>query len=62
VAITREMLAAEVERGDLTPPMDLDDLAYVIVRIGESFLYTDIIAGGTPSPGKARQAVLALLS
>src|SRR4051794_14532259 len=62
VAATRDLLAAEVDAGRLSPPMDLDDLAYTIVRIGESFLYTDVITGGAPSPEKARQAILALLS
>jgi AcrR family transcriptional regulator len=62
VAATRDLLAAEVEAGRLSPPMDLDDLAYTIVRIGESFLYTDVITGGAPAPDKARQAIFALLS
>lgn len=49
---------------ELTPEqiaMDPDDLAYVIVRIGESFSYTDLITGGEPSPDRARQAISALL-
>jgi len=62
VGATRALLEAEVEAGRLDPPMDLDDLAYTIVRIGESFLYTDMITGGAPSPAKARRAILALLS
>ena len=62
VAATRDLLAAEADAGRLDPPMDLDDLAYTIVRIGESFLYLDVITGGEPSPEKARQAILALLS
>src|SRR3989442_15659453 len=41
VEATRALLAAEVDAGRLAPAMDLDDLAYIIVRIGESFLYTD---------------------
>jgi hypothetical protein len=55
------MLAAEVDAGRLDPPMDLEDLGYAIVRLGESFVYTDIITGGRPDPAKARQAIAALL-
>jgi hypothetical protein len=62
VNATRALLETEVAAGRLDPPMDLADLAYIIVRIGESFLYTDVITGGEPAPEKARQAILALLT
>jgi Tetracyclin repressor-like, C-terminal domain len=55
------MLDAEVRAGCLTAAMDLEDLAYVIVRLGESFVYTDLITGGQPDPNKARRAIAALL-
>lgn len=58
----RDMLADEVEAGRLDPPMELDDLAYAITRIGESFCYTDVITGEQPDPAKARNAIAALLS
>ena len=61
VDFVRELIEEEVERGALEPPMPPDDLAYLIVRIGESFLYTDVITGGEPAPEKAAQAVRALL-
>lgn len=61
VDFLRELLEEEVERDSLDPPMSPDDLAYLIVRIGESFLYTDVITGGEPAPEKAAQAVRALL-
>jgi AcrR family transcriptional regulator len=57
----REMLIAEVDAGRLDPPMQVEDLAYVIVRLGESFVYTDLITGGQPAPDKVRQAIVALL-
>jgi hypothetical protein len=60
-AAIRDMLADEVDAGRLQPPMELDDLAYIIVRLGESFTYTDIITGGEPDPDKARLAVASLL-
>jgi hypothetical protein len=61
IAAIGELLLAEVQSGRLTPPMPLDDLAYTIVRLGESFIYTDIITGGEPAPDKARLAIAALL-
>lgn len=61
VDFLRELLEEEVGRGALDAPLPPDDLAYLIVRIGESFLYTDVITGGDPAPEKAAQAVRALL-
>jgi AcrR family transcriptional regulator len=61
VDAVREMLATEVEAGRLDPPMDLDDLAYIIVRLGESFVYTDIITGAQPNPARAGRAIEVLL-
>ena len=61
VAAVREMLSAEVEAGTLQTPADLDDLAYVIIRIGESFLYSDLIIGSEPNVAKAGLMVRMLL-
>jgi AcrR family transcriptional regulator len=56
-----ELIDAEVRDGALVPPLPVPDLAYLIVRIGESFIYTDIITGGEPDAAKARAAISALL-
>jgi hypothetical protein len=56
-----EMVSVEVEAGRLKPPMEVHDLAYVMVRLGESFVYADIITGSKPEPEKAEQATAALL-
>ena len=66
VAYVRELISSEM--GD--PPsrpgrkleLDLDDLAYLVTRIAESFFYIDIIAGGKPDPHKAGQAIAAVLT
>ncbi|MDX6641824.1 MAG: hypothetical protein QOF12_2835 [Solirubrobacteraceae bacterium] len=55
-----ELISAEMK--DRPIPLDLDDLAYLVTRIGESFFYVDIIAGGQPDPHKAGQAIAALLA
>jgi AcrR family transcriptional regulator len=45
VAVIERLLTEEVEAGRLTLVIDRSTLAYVIVRICESFLYADVIAG-----------------
>jgi AcrR family transcriptional regulator len=56
-----EMIEAEVDAERLKAPMEVHDLAYVVVRLGESFVYSDVITGGEPDPTKAEQATAALL-
>jgi AcrR family transcriptional regulator len=56
------LLAAEVAAGRLAPPLPVPDLAYLLVRIGESFVYTDVITGDAPDAEKAHAAVTALLT
>ncbi|HDZ58083.1 MAG TPA: TetR/AcrR family transcriptional regulator [Pseudomonas xinjiangensis] len=56
-----QLLQAEMQQGNLNPPMSCHDLAYVIVRIVEAFIYTDFITGEPAEPKKARLAISALL-
>lgn len=56
-----DLLTVEVEAGRLVPPLDVPDLAYVVVRLAETFTYTNLITGEPPSPEKAQAAVAALL-
>lgn len=44
----RAMLEVAVDRGEVTLPFDVDQVAYVLVRTGESMLYADLIAGREP--------------
>lgn len=48
VAAWRAMLEEAVEAGEIVPPFDVDRLAYILVRSGESMLYADLIAGREP--------------
>lgn len=57
IAALEEMLADELDH----PPLPPHDLAYLVVRIAESFIYTDIITGEEPDADKAQEAVAALL-
>ncbi|MEU4247003.1 QsdR family transcriptional regulator [Amycolatopsis sp. NPDC026612] len=56
------LLDGEVAAGRLVPPLPVPDLAYLLVRIGESFVYTDVITGDAPDAAKAHAAVTALLT
>ena len=61
IEATRELLEEQVELGALNTPAHLEDLAYVIMRIGESFVYSDVITGTEPDVKKAGQMVRLLL-
>ena len=51
-----------VRDGHIRPAMDLGDLAYLIVRIGESFLYRDAITGDEVDISSAVKAIRILLT
>lgn len=55
------LVGEEITRGHLHSPLPSHDLAYLIVRIVESFLYADIITNEQPDITKAQQAISALL-
>jgi AcrR family transcriptional regulator len=61
VAAFEGLLQQEADRGNFSHPMRLHDLAYLVVRIGESFIYADLITGETPDARVAEQAIAALL-
>ncbi|MEU4413217.1 QsdR family transcriptional regulator [Nocardia salmonicida] len=47
---------------DLDPRIEVRDLAYAIVRVGEAFVWSDIITGDPPQSGKATAMVQLLVS
>ena len=53
----RALLAAEAQSGAFVPALDLDALAYLIVRIGESFMFSDIVSGREPDIEHAVDAI-----
>jgi len=53
IALHQELLEEEIARGKLTLDVDTHTMAYALVRIAESFLYADLIAGETPDVDKA---------
>ena len=61
LGLIEQLLQEEIEAGRVISPLPLNDLAYLILRITETFVYADAIAGVTPDPTKVRQAIRALL-
>jgi AcrR family transcriptional regulator len=61
IAVARELLTEQVEAGRLTPALDVDTLAYLMVRVNESFLYSDVITGSEPDVDKGVEVVRVLL-
>jgi AcrR family transcriptional regulator len=61
VELVEVLLREEQARGLLPHPLPPPDLAYLVMRISESFIYTDLITGEAPDAGKARTAIAALL-
>ena len=55
------LLEEDVAAGRLAPGMDLETLAYVLVRIAESFLYSNVITGEPVDVEKAADAFRAVL-
>jgi AcrR family transcriptional regulator len=53
----RALLEAQAQAGHIRPAMDIEALAYVVVRIGESFLYRDVLTGDAPDIETATQAI-----
>lgn len=53
IELYQQLLEEEVARGSLKLPVDAHTMAYALVRLGESFLYADLIAGEEPDVDKA---------
>jgi AcrR family transcriptional regulator len=61
IEAVERLIAHEEERGELRSGVDPGALAYAIVRIGESFLYADVIADNDPDVEQAVTLVARLL-
>ncbi|GAA4684641.1 QsdR family transcriptional regulator [Frondihabitans cladoniiphilus] len=56
LAVVEAMLEAETGAGRMHYSLSTHDLAYLLVRISESFTYADLITGEKPSAERARAA------
>lgn len=61
VASVADSLRWDVEEYGLDPIIEPEDLAYALVRIGESFLYADVLAARKPDVDKADRLQRALI-
>lgn len=61
VAVTETLLAEELAAGRMGTPLPPHDLASVLVRIAESFIYADLLAGEAPSADRAAAAFALVL-
>src|SRR3954451_22729131 len=61
IAAVEAILREEAEHGDLSLPVDLHELAYVIVRLIESYTYLDLITGEQPDTRRAEPILRMLL-
>jgi AcrR family transcriptional regulator len=57
----RELIQEQVDSSGYEPPLDVETLSYLLVRIGESFIFNDVITGSEPDLAKAAQASRILL-
>jgi AcrR family transcriptional regulator len=61
IAAIEDLLERERDAGRLELPVDLHELAYVIVRVIESYTYLDLITGETPDAARATPILRMLL-
>lgn len=61
IAAIQDLLRQEVEAGRLTISVDGHELAYVIVRVIESYTYLDLITGEQPEARRAEPILRMLL-
>jgi AcrR family transcriptional regulator len=61
IGAVHALLVREQEAGHLAGDYPLDDLAFLVVRVVESFVYVERIAGEEPDPERAARALHFLL-
>lgn len=57
ISVVNSMLEEQVASGELEPPIPVDTLAYLLVRLVESFLYGDVVSGRQPDWQAAMTAI-----
>src|SRR5439155_21555929 len=61
IGAIEDLLREEADAGNLALPVDLHELAYVIVRLIESYTYLDLITGEQPNARRAEPILRLLL-
>ncbi|MFL5824465.1 MAG: QsdR family transcriptional regulator [Solirubrobacteraceae bacterium] len=61
IETVQAMIEEQTSHNGYRPPLDAETLAYLLVRIGESFIFNNLITGSEPDLHKAVQASRVLL-
>ncbi len=61
VRLLAELIRQDERELGFVPIIDVDDLAYAVVRVGESFLYADVLAARQPDVATADRLQSALI-
>jgi AcrR family transcriptional regulator len=61
IAAVERLLRDEADAGSLSLPVDLHEVAYVVVRVIESYTYLDLITGERPDAKRAEPILRLLL-
>ncbi len=48
IAAYVDLLNSDIDAGGFVPAVDVETLAYAVVRLGETFLYSDVLASRAP--------------
>jgi AcrR family transcriptional regulator len=56
-----ELLRLDIDAGGFMPAVSLESLCYAIVRLGEAFLYSDVLVGRAPDLEAASTLIAALV-
>lgn len=62
ILLLTDMLSEEVAAGHITLKVPIDALAKAMVRIGDSFMYSHLLAGGEPETANAVSIITLLLT
>jgi AcrR family transcriptional regulator len=61
VGLVHDLIVGETAAGRLRSPVPVDDLAYTVVRVIESYVYLRVITGEEPDGDRAGRVLQALL-
>lgn len=61
IELVRDLILEDAAAGLLRSPVPVDDLAYTVVRVIESYVYLQVITGEDPDPDRAGRVLQTLL-
>ena len=61
LALIRERIVADIDEGRIGAPLPIDELAYAVLRICESYIYLPVITGQDADPDKVFRVLEVLM-